>query len=76
MNMVKSTIKGQILIPAPLRRKYSIVKDTPLYIYDDGNRIVIEPVRNDPVKEGRGMLATKGRVLKALMADRKKEALR
>jgi AbrB family looped-hinge helix DNA binding protein len=75
MNTVKSTIKGQILIPAPLRRKYNIEKDTPLYIYDGGDRIIIEPVRNDPVSEGRGMLATKGRVLKALMADRKKEAL-
>lgn len=76
MNIVKSTIKGQILIPAPIRRKYQIIKDTPLRVYDEGNRIVIEPVRNDPVQEGRGMLATKGRVLKALIADRKKEAER
>jgi AbrB family looped-hinge helix DNA binding protein len=76
MNTVKATIKGQILIPAPIRRKYHIVKDTPLHIYDEGNRIIIEPVINDPVQEGRGMLATKGRVLKALVADRTKEAER
>jgi hypothetical protein len=28
----------------------------------------------DPVEEGRGMLKTKGRILKALMKDRKREA--
>lgn len=74
MNVVKSTIKGQILIPAPLRRKYKIVKDTPLQIYEEGNRIIIEPVRKDLIQEGRGMLTTKGRVLKSLIEDRKKEA--
>lgn len=76
MNIVKSTVKGQVLIPAPIRKKYHIGKDTPLRIYDEGTRIVIEPVKIDPVKEGRGMLATKGRVLKALIADRKREAER
>ena len=76
MNIVKPTIKGQILIPAPLRRKFHIVKNTPLRIYDEGDRIIIEPVGNDPIQEGRGLLSTKGRVLKALLADRKKEPKR
>ena len=74
MNIIKSTIKGQVLIPAPIRKKFHIGKDTPLQIYDDGVRIVIEPIKTDPVEEGRGMLTSKGRVLKALMADRKREA--
>jgi AbrB family looped-hinge helix DNA binding protein len=73
MNRVKSTAKGRILIPAPLRRKYNIDKDTPLYIFDEGGCIVIKPVQNDPVAEGRGMLASKGRVLRALRADRKRD---
>jgi AbrB family looped-hinge helix DNA binding protein len=76
MNIVKSTIKGQILIPAPIRKKYHIVKDTPLHVYDEGTRIVVEPLQSDPVQEGRGMLATKGRVLQALLSDRKEEAER
>lgn len=74
MNIVKATIKGQILIPAPLRKRHQITKDTTLCIYDEGDRIVIEPVKNDPVQEGRGLLTTKGRILKALIADREKEA--
>ena len=47
-----------------------------MYIYDDGERIVVEPIQDDPVKKGRGMLKTHGNTLEALIADREKESLR
>jgi len=74
MDVVKATVKGQILIPASLRRKYQIERGTTLRVYDRRNRIIIEPMVGDPVEEGRGMLKTKGRILKALIKDRKTEA--
>jgi len=74
MDVVKATVKGQILIPAPLRRRYRIERGTPLRIYGGKNRIILEPVDRDPVEEGRGMLKTKGRVLRSLIEDRKREA--
>ncbi len=74
MRVVKATVKGQVLIPAPLRRKYRIERGTPLRVYGRDNRIILEPVVRDPVEEGRGMLKTKGRVLKSLIEDRKREA--
>ncbi len=74
MDVVKATVKGQILIPASLRRKYKIERGTPLRVYDKKNRIILEPVIRDPVEEGRGILKTKGRILKALVRDRKREA--
>ena len=74
MDVVKATVKGQILIPASLRRKYQIEKGTSLRVYGRRNHIVLEPVVRDPVEEGRGMLKTKGRVLKSLIGDRKREA--
>jgi len=74
MNVVKATVKGQILIPVSLRRKYQIEKGTALRVYDRRNAIVIEPIVRDPVGEGQGMLKTKGRILKALIKDRKREA--
>jgi AbrB family looped-hinge helix DNA binding protein len=73
MNVVKATVKGQILIPASLRRKYKIGKGTPLRIYGRRNHIVLEPVVQDPVEQGRGMLKTRGRILKSLIEDRKRE---
>jgi AbrB family looped-hinge helix DNA binding protein len=76
MTIVKATIKGQILIPAPIRKKLSIVRGTQLRIYEEGNRILVEPVQSDAVESGRGILKSGGRVLKALVEDRKAEAQR
>jgi AbrB family looped-hinge helix DNA binding protein len=76
MTIVKATVKGQILIPAPIRKKLSIVRGTQLRIYEDGNRILVEPVQSDAVESGRGILKSEGRVLKALVEDRKAEAQR
>ena len=74
MTIVTSTIKGQIVIPADIRRKFKIKKGTRVNVYKDGNKIIVEPLPDDPIKQGRGMLKTRGRILKALMADRKREA--
>ena len=74
MNVVKATVKGQVLIPASLRRKYKIERGTPLRVYGRRNRIILAPVVRDPVEEGRGMLKTRGKILKSLIEDRKREA--
>lgn len=74
MVVVTSTIKGQIVIPAQLRKKFNINKGTRIYVYDEGGRIIVEPVHDDPVISGKGMLKTRGKVLKSLIADRKKES--
>ena len=74
MTIVTSTIKGQIVIPADIRGKFKIKKGTRVNVYEDGNKIIVEPLLDDPIKQGRGMLKTRGRILKVLMADRKREA--
>ena len=74
MTIVTSTVKGQIVIPADIRGKFKIKKGTRVNVYEDGNKIIVEPLPDDPIKQGRGMLKTRGRILKALMADRKREA--
>jgi len=74
MTIVTSTIKGQIVIPADIRGKFKIKKGTRVNVYEDGNKIILEPLLDDPIKQGRGMLKTRGRILKVLMADRKREA--
>ncbi|MCP4757052.1 MAG: AbrB/MazE/SpoVT family DNA-binding domain-containing protein [Proteobacteria bacterium] len=74
MAIVTSTVKGQILIPVGLRKKFGIVKGTQMNIYEEENRIIVEPIKQEPVQAGRGILKTEGRVLKHLIADRKEEA--
>jgi hypothetical protein len=34
----------------------------------------VEPLADDLIKKGRGMLKTRGKILRALVEDRKKEA--
>ena len=74
MAIVTSTIKGQIVIPADLRKKYRISKGSRMNIYGDGDKIVVKPLVEDPIQEGRGMLKTRGRILRTLMTDRKRGA--
>ncbi|OPL16614.1 MAG: hypothetical protein AVO38_07405 [delta proteobacterium ML8_D] len=74
MPVVTSTIKGQIVIPASIRARFKIKKGTRINVYDDGSRIIVEPLADDPIEQGRGMLKTRGKILRALVEDRKKEA--
>ena len=76
MAIVTSTVKGKIVIPTALRKKFGIVRGTPVNVYEQDNKIVLEPVHCDPILEGKGILKTKGRILRRLKADRKKEAAR
>ena len=52
MPIVTPTIKGQIVIPAFLRKKFGIVKGTPINIYAQNNKIILEPIHEDPIKKG------------------------
>ena len=58
MAIVKATVKGQIVIPADIRKKFRIVRGTRLNVYEQGKKIIAEPLQNNPVEEGRGMLKT------------------
>ena len=54
--LVRATIKGQIVIPAKLRRKYSITPQTDIQVYEEDGRIVLQPITPDYVRQVRGML--------------------
>lgn len=67
------TIKGQIVIPAKLRRKYGIKNGTRIHFYEKNGEIIIIPVTAEIIKKNAGFLATKGKLLKALMEEKKRE---
>lgn len=49
--MIKSiSVKGQLVLPNKLRRKYGIVAGSPVSICDIGSGILIEPVRGSSTK--------------------------
>ncbi len=73
----KATIKGQVVIPSELRKKYNIKKGSRVSIYEgEGNIIIIKPLPDDPIAASKGMLKGKTSIIKALTRDREEEAKR
>ncbi|MBV6393026.1 MAG: hypothetical protein KPEEDBHJ_02256 [Anaerolineales bacterium] len=67
-----ATVKGQIVIPATLRRKYGIKNGTKIIVTDVGDAIVLKPVTEQYLKNLQGSLKGKGG-LKTLMDERRKD---
>ncbi|MEW6286010.1 MAG: AbrB/MazE/SpoVT family DNA-binding domain-containing protein [Chloroflexota bacterium] len=67
-----ATVKGQIVIPATLRRKYGIKNGTKIIVTDMGDAIVLKPVTEQYLKSLQGSLKGKGG-LKTLMDERRKD---
>jgi AbrB family looped-hinge helix DNA binding protein len=77
MVIAKTTEKGHVIIPAPLRKKYNIKKGTKVAILEgEGNVILIKPIPDDPIEASKGMLKGKTSLLNALLRDREEEAKR
>ena len=67
-----ATVKGQIVIPATLRRKYGIKNGTKIIVTDIGNAIVLKPVTEQYLRDLQGSLKGKGG-LKVLVEERRKD---
>jgi len=67
------TVKGQVVIPSKLRRKFGIKKGTQVYLYERNGEIVIKPITDEYIQKMAGMTGTKGKLLKALMEEKAKE---
>ncbi len=77
MTISKVAIKGQVVIPAQLRKKFNIKKGTRVAIMEgEGRVILIKPLSDDPIEASRGMLKGKKSLTKALLNDRQEEAKR
>lgn len=73
MDKTVVTVKGQVVIPSKLRRKFGIKKGTQVYLYERDGEIVIKPITDEYIQKMAGMTGTKGRLLKALMEEKAKE---
>ena len=68
------TVKGQIVIPSKIRRKFGIKEGTRVQVDMDeqAHRIILTPVTRDYVQKLRGKYKGKG-LLAALAAEKKRE---
>ena len=58
MKKIKVTTGGQISLPAEVRRRWATDS---LVIEDRGDRVVVRPMPDDPVRAARGSLKVRGR---------------
>jgi AbrB family looped-hinge helix DNA binding protein len=65
------TTKGQLVIPAKLRRKYAIREGTRVAFVEEENRLVLQPITSSFIRSLRGSL--KGRALDVLYEERKRD---
>ncbi len=73
MNTVKVLTKGQIVIPASIRKKYDIHPGNALQIFEYGNLIYLVPPVKDPVKDAMGCLPQNPSLSKALLNERRED---
>ncbi len=74
METVKVLGKGQIVIPAAIRKKYRIQPGMAIQIFEYGNMIYLSPPSIDPVKNARGCLSGQPSLATELLEDRKKDS--
>ncbi|MDA2938394.1 AbrB/MazE/SpoVT family DNA-binding domain-containing protein [Acidobacteria bacterium AH-259-A15] len=69
-----ATAKGQIVIPAALRRKFGIKEGTRIRVELDEKtqRIILKPITREYIHSLRGKYRGKG-LLKALRAEKRRE---
>jgi AbrB family looped-hinge helix DNA binding protein len=73
MESVKVLSKGQIVIPAALRRKYGIRPGSEIRIFEYGQLIHIVPPSPDPVSSAMGCLPSTPSLAAELIEERKKD---
>ncbi len=67
------TSKGQIVIPSKLLRKYGIRKGTRVHFYEVNGEIRLVPVTPELIDKNIGLLGTRGKLLRALLVEKKRK---
>ena len=67
------TTKGQLVIPAKLRRKYAIRKGTQVAFLEEENRLVLQPLTPEFIRSLRGSLKGEPSATKILQEERKRD---
>ena len=73
MSTVKTLAKGQIVIPAAIRKRYRIEPGTKIQIMEYGGIIYLVPPVEDPIRAACGLLPSKPSLSQKLLRERRKE---
>jgi AbrB family looped-hinge helix DNA binding protein len=68
--------KGWVVIPAELRKKYSLLPGSEVNLVDYGGVLAIIPAMKEPVEQAAGMLKGGASLTKVLLKEHQKERKR
>lgn len=67
------TVKGQIVIPSRIRRRYGIKKGTRVCLIERNGEIILKPITRGYFEKMAGFLGKEKRLLKALRKEKERE---
>ena len=73
MAIVKTSPKGQVVIPKNIRRKFNVVAGKLINVFEKDGHIILEPLPDDPIDAACGMLKDGPSLTKALLKSRKED---
>jgi AbrB family looped-hinge helix DNA binding protein len=73
MNIATLSIKGQIVVPAKIRKKLGLTKGSKVAIIEEPAGFSVRPVKREYFEQFAGLLPGKGRAARALLNERRKE---
>jgi len=76
MTIVRALSKGQIVIPAEIRKKYNIKPGSELHIIEYGGILYIIPPVEDPIRAACGSLTPEPSLSESLLKERKGDFLK
>jgi AbrB family looped-hinge helix DNA binding protein len=71
--LAKVSTKGQVVIPAELRKRHHLEPGASVHVYEYGDLICLAPVVADPVEEAWGTLQGEPSLADELLKMRKKD---
>jgi AbrB family looped-hinge helix DNA binding protein len=67
------TSKGQVVVPAKLRRRYGLKPGTRIYFIERNSEIIFQPLTKETIRSVHGLLASQTSVTKELLKERAKD---
>ena len=67
------TIKGQMVIPARIRRKLGLMRGSKLVVREIDHGFVVYPLDRSYYEQFAGIVGTRGKTTKALLEERRKD---
>lgn len=76
MPIVKTSYKGQVVIPKEIRRKFKVTVGKLVNVYEKDGHIIVDPLPEDPIESACGSLKRGPSLIRSLLKQRREDIKR